>query len=349
LHDLLRLFAREMAGAAPDQQALYRAVWFYARSAQLAWRRIRPLCGPELAASPLVRAAVAQCSSKEEALRWQAEASPSLREIALALPSLTAVPAAVGVAVLQCLVNGDGVAGSFRDTLAVSGRVVEHAIASGDPLARLVAHRLMAVNLQRLGRFREAKEAVAPAMALLSVVDDPVERIMFWNTVGIFQTEWGDHADAERSLRSGLDLAREHGQGSWISLLLHSLGMHYRVCGQLSLAIPLLREALDVRLSLHDEIGEMYTRMQLGKALGAKGEVARGLEHFDAAQRSAEKMDSDELVREIRTGRMEVLSHAGRSGDASAELRAALEVCGRLNDEALTAEVLREAERLSIA
>lgn len=349
LHDLLRLFAREMAGAVPDQQALHRAVWFYARSAQLAWRRVRPLGGSELTASPLVRAGVVECSSREEALRWLAEVAPSLREIAFALPSLAAVPAAVGVAILRCLVSGDGVAGSFRDTLAVSASVVEHAARSGDPLAQLVAHRLMAVNLQRLCRFRDAKEAVAPAMELMSIVDDPVERITTWNTVGIFQTEWGDYPDAERSLRSGLRLAREHGHGPLISLLLHSLGMYYRTCGELSRAIPLLREALDIRLSLHDEIGETYTRMQLGKALGAIGEVAQGLGHLDIALVSAGKMDSDELDREIRVGRMYVLSRAGRLGDAAGELRAALEACKRLNDEALTAEVLREAEQMSIA
>src|SRR6185369_11332621 len=100
---------------------------------------------------------------REEALRWLAEQSPSLREMVFALPSLTAVPAAVGVEMLRCLVSADGLAGTFHDTLAVAGRAVEHAAGSGDPLAQLIAHRLMAVNLQRLRRYPEAKAAVAPA------------------------------------------------------------------------------------------------------------------------------------------------------------------------------------------
>ncbi|WP_027344203.1 AfsR/SARP family transcriptional regulator [Hamadaea tsunoensis] len=352
LHDLLRLYARELAQTElpPGEAgpALHRVAWFYSQSAGLAWLHIRPLAGRPLPPSPLRRAQALDQPSREAALRWLTEAAPSLREIVFALPALPDVPTAVGVEILRHLVSFDGIAGTFRDTLAVAPRVAQVAAERGDPAAELVAYRLIAINLQRLRRYPEARATVAPAVDLLPLIEDPVERITTMNTFGIFQTEWGDHDDAEATLLSGLGQAREHGVRPWIALLLHSLGMHYRVRGRPDRSIPLLSEALDIRQSSKDEVGETYTRMQLGKVLPAAGELAAGLSHLDAALAAAERMNSPELVREIRMDRMEVLSTAGRIGDAAGELRAALEVCRRLDDEALTAEVLREARRLRV-
>ncbi|MBB5868523.1 DNA-binding SARP family transcriptional activator [Allocatelliglobosispora scoriae] len=351
LHDLLRLFARELAAELPPAEteaAIYRAAWFYAESARLAWQRVRPLIGRPLPPSPLKRATAVDPPSRADGLRWLADTSGSMRELLFALPTLPAVPAAVGVAMLRTLTSHDGIAGTFRDTVAVAGRVVEHARDRHDPMAELIARRLVAINLQRLRRYPEARACIEPAIELLPMVSDPVERITTLNTFGIFRTEWGDLDAAEESLRAGLDLAREYGDPPWTALLLHSLGMHQRVRGELAEAIELLREAFDLRLDLADEIGETYTRMQLGKALSAFGGLAEGLGHLDHALRAAERMNSAELAREIRIDRMEVLSKAGRVGEATGELRAALEICHRMDDEGLKAEVLREAERLRV-
>jgi len=351
LHDLLRLFARDVAADLPVEEtrtAMYRAAWFYAESARRAWQRVRPLIGQPLPPGPLKRATAADPQSRAEGLRWLAEASGSIRELLFALPTLPAVPPAVGVEMLRALTSHDGIAGTFRDTVAVAGRAVEYAAECRDPMAELIARRLVAINLQRLRRYPEARAHVEPAIELLSLVSDPVERITTLNTFGIFQTEWGDFDAAEESLRAGLKLAREHGDPPWTALLLHSLGMHQRERGDLDEAIGLLREAFDIRLALADEIGETYTRMQLGKALSAVGELTEGLAHLDHALRAAERMNSAELSREIRIDRMEVLSKAGRLGEATTELRAALEVCHQLDDEALKAEVLREAQRLRV-
>jgi DNA-binding SARP family transcriptional activator len=349
LHDLLRLYAREVAGPPQESSAaIHRAAWFYAESAQRAWQRVRPLNGRDLPPSPLRRARAVAPGSRSEGLRWLAEAAPAMRELVFAMPTTPAIPTRVGVELLRYLVSHDGIAGTFGDTLAVAGRLVECAAQRGDPLAELLGHRLTAVNLQRLRRYAEARAVVAPAMELLSLVDDPVERITTLNTFGIFQTEWGDLDAAEESLRTGLADARAHADPPWVALLLHSLGMHCRVRARTAEAVPLLKEALAIRLDLADEIGETYTRMQLGKALPAAGELTEGLSHLDAAQAAAEQMGSAELVREIRMDRMEVLANAGRLDDAVAELNAALEVCRRLGDEALTAEVLGEARRVGL-
>ncbi|MCP2329695.1 DNA-binding SARP family transcriptional activator/tetratricopeptide (TPR) repeat protein [Hamadaea flava] len=351
LHDLLRLFAREVADELPPEDiepAIYRAAWCYAESARRAWLCVRPLAGRMLPPSPLTRAAAADPQTRAEGVRWLAENSASMRELLFALPGLPSVPLSVGVEILRHLTSHDGLAGTFRDTVAVAGRVVEQAAAGADPRAELIARRLLAINLQRLRRYPESQAEVRPAIELLPEVDDPVERITTLNTFGIFQTEWGDLDAAEQSLRAGLKLAREHDDPPWTSLLLHSLGMHQRVRGVLGESIELLREAYGIRQALADEIGQIYTRMQLGKALSAAGEVTEGLAHLDRALLVAERLNSAELAREIRIDRMEVLSRAGRIGEASGELRAALEVCRRLDDETLRAEVLREAQRLRV-
>lgn len=351
LHDLLRLFAREVADDLPTADtapAIHRAAWCYAESARRAWLCVRPLAGRTLPPSPLARAAPADPRTRAEGVQWLAENSASMRELLFALPDLPSVPLSVGVEILRHLTSHDGLAGTFRDTVAVGGRVVALASAAGDPRAELVARRLLAINLQRLRRYPESQAEVRPAIALLPQVDDPVERITTLNTFGIFQTEWGDLDAAEQSLRAGLKLAREHDDPPWTSLLLHSLGMHQRVRGVLGESIELLREAYGIRQALADEVGQIYTRMQLGKALSAAGEVTEGLAHLDRALMAAERLNSAELAREIRIDRMEVLSRAGRIGEASGELRAALEVCRRLDDEALRAEVLREAQRLRV-
>jgi tetratricopeptide (TPR) repeat protein len=348
LHDLLRLFAREVADTARAEGAMHRAAWYYAESAQRAWRVVRNLSDRPLPRGPLSRAQPAVFESRAEALRWMAAMAPSLRELIFALPAQPDVPTDLGVQIVRCLVSYDGIAGSFRETIEVSRCLVEWAAARHDPWAKLVGHRLTAINLQRLRRHPEARAAVAPAIALLPEVDDPAEKMNTLNTFGIFQTEWGDYEAAEHCLQSGLELARKVDDRSWLSIILHSLGMHYRVRGQTGRCIQLLRESLGIRQELDDAIGETYTRMQLGKALPAIGELDEGMTQLDIALRLAEHLESVELVREIRMDRMEVLAAAGRADTAAGELRAALDACRHLDDEALRAEVLHEAERLRV-
>lgn len=348
LHDLLRLFAREVADTADVEGAMHRAAWYYAESAQRAWRAIRNLNDRPLPRGPLSRAQPAVFESRADALRWLAAMAPSLRELVFAMPALPDVPTGLGAQIVRVLVAYDGIAGSFRETIDVARCLVDWAAARHDPQAELVGHRLIAVNLQRLRRAAEARAAVAPAIALLPEVDDIAEKMNTLNTFGIFQTEWGDYEPAEHCLQSGLELARKVDDRSWLSIILHSLGMHYRVRGQLGRCIELLRESLSIRQELDDAIGETYTRMQLGKALPAIGEFDEGMTQLDIALGLAEHLESIELVREIRMDRMEVLATTGRIDTAAGELRAALDACSHLDDEALTAEVLQEAKRLRV-
>jgi DNA-binding SARP family transcriptional activator len=351
LHDLLRLYAREVAAGLPSEEtdrAMYRAAWFYAESGKRASSTVRPLITRELPPSPLCSAKPVQPSSRAEALRWLDAESPTMRELVFALPALPVFPLDVGTQLLRDLVSHDAITGTFLDTLAVTGRLVECAVQRHDPLAQLIGHRLMAINLERLGRFAESRAVVGPAIELLPLVDDPIERITTLNAFGIFQTEWGDLGAAEESLRAGLTEARDYGDPPWTAILLHSLGMNCRERGALDESISLLREALEIRLALQDEIGENFTRNQLAKSLSAAGQHDEAFVHLDMALAMAERMGSVELVRETRVARMVVMSSAGNVGDASGELRAALEICRRLDNEDLTAEVLREAERLRV-
>jgi DNA-binding SARP family transcriptional activator/uncharacterized protein HemY/DNA-binding XRE family transcriptional regulator len=325
LHDLLRVYAAELAG--DDRAALTRLFDHYVAAAALAMdlhvpqeRHLRP-------AVPPLRFPDWRPADPQE---WLEVERPNLLAVA-SHATRNGWPEHVTL-LSGILWKYLDLGGYNEDALMLH----THASAFADPGDKTNPLALIGLGYWRVGRSREALRYLEEALDGARDSGNRNTESYVLNALGLVCRALGRFADALRYLGQALALARETGDRNSEGLVLVVLGTACRGMGRYADAVRYLEQALVAARETGDRTSEGYVRVNLGDVLSAQG-------HHEAAVASLE--EGLALFAETGTRISEgyalgilggALRRLGRYDEASARLDEALAVSretgGRINE-----------------
>ena len=307
LHDLLRLFAGELAAeqerASVRRAAVRRALRWYLATAQRANRLLAP---PDLRHGDASDAGGLAFEGSGEALAWlEAERANLLAAARQAAPEVEPL-AMVTVGLSTTLFWFLQARGYWRDWTEVGELALEVTRQLGDRTAEVQALSDLAGALHRLGRDGEAIAFLEQALRIHRELGDINSEGNLLSNLGIAYRESGrlDEAIAacERSLAISREQADRYGEAS----VLNNLSKVYHELGRFEESIGSCNQALSIFLELGDAYGQ-------GNALANLGENYRVAGRADDAVECCQR--SLRLFRQVRDlpDQAEALLRLGRA------------------------------------
>lgn len=347
LHDLLRLFAAELAEheLTEDERetALVRAFTYCADASRQAREQFRPIRYdlPSVLSSAR-RAARPQCDTIEKAAVWFDSEREALR-VAVRLASRGSAALYTSTTVIVDALSVDLERDQrLPEAIELNETLVRLAERNGDNVGAAECWTYLASCHQRLGDRMRARDYIARGIELYRATGLTAGLVMALNTLAIFDTETGSFDQAESLLREALGLVGGDDE-AMVGILLNNLGMNARWRGDNRLALEHLRASLAIRCRVGDRVGQAYTRFQLGRAYLASDRLDDALFHLDALVELAADLSARDLEREGRTARMQVFTRLGRVVEARDDLARALDLCEVVGNVDARAQVLAAA------
>ncbi|MEV6876567.1 tetratricopeptide repeat protein [Amycolatopsis sp. NPDC051128] len=320
LHDLLRVYAAELAAGEPAEShaAQERLFDFYVRSAAQAMdvvlpqeRHLRPQV-PE----PDVKVLDAPAWLEAERRNLLAVAAHATRH---GWPGHLRLLSGI-------LWHYLDVGGYHEEALVLHTHASALAHDAGDRVAEAEPLTLIALGHWRVGRSREALRYLEEALVIVRETGDRRTGIHVLNTLGLVCRALGRFAEGIAYSTEALALAREAGDRTSEGLVLVVLGCACRGIGRYREAAGYLEEALELAHETADRTSEGYALVNLGDALSAQGrhdEAARaladGLEHFRAMGVRVSEGYALHILGDVEHAR-------GRYAEAARHLERALEI-----------------------
>ncbi|MEV6826656.1 tetratricopeptide repeat protein [Amycolatopsis sp. NPDC051102] len=320
LHDLLRVYAAELAAGDPGEsrEAQERLFDFYVSSAAQAMdvvlpqeRHLRPRV-PE----PDVKVLDAQAWLEAERRNLLAVAAHATRH---GRPGHLRLLSGI-------LWHYLDVGGYHEEAMVLHTHASALAHHAGDRAGEAEPLILVAVGHWRVGRSREALRYLEEALVLARETGDRRTEIHAVNTLGLVCRALGRFAEGIGYCTEALALARKSGDRTSEGLVLVVLGCTCRGIGRYGEAIGYLEEALALARDIADRTGEGYALVNLADSLSALGrhdEAARvledGLEHLRAMGVRVSEGYALGILGDIEHAR-------GRYAEAAAHLERALEI-----------------------
>ncbi|MFL6073819.1 MAG: tetratricopeptide repeat protein [Mycobacteriales bacterium] len=284
LHDLLRLYARELAGREPDDRrtaALIRVAEFYTATAWRASRLLRP----------------GDYRTARTATRWERDGLP-LADVRAALAWLDAERANLVAAVLQAA-REPGVPDELAvqlasmlyayfmnrshwgDWLAVDEAALAAARRAGDLPGQAQMHNDLSAYRWRIGDYDMAIASLEESLAIRRAIGDRRAQGACLANIGLVRAEQGDYERALTDLRDGIALTREIGDPRGEAHALTSIGdIHLRM-GSYDEAIPCFEMSLAIFRELGDLRGEAISLHNLGAACVRRGDARDALPYLE--------------------------------------------------------------------
>ncbi|WP_433260265.1 AfsR/SARP family transcriptional regulator [Actinosynnema sp. CS-041913] len=344
MHDLVRLYATEQAGADEAAAGLRRLCDFLLHSALAADRLLDPHRPAIDAAAPAATTRPHRPADINAAVRWlreehatllaaqRAAASHGLHTHAwqlawalhgfrrkqgyhhdnqaawqVALDSVNALGDTTGQAMAhRCLGINLAQLGEHRTALTHLGRSLDLVVGSGDLLGQAHTHYALTQSHDMLGNLSQALHHAAETCRLYEVLDKPVERAHSLNALGWCHARTGDLHQAREHCELSLALHRRHDSPVGASSALDSLGYISHRLGDLDVAARCYTEALGLygALDIPTRLADVFE--QLGTVQAARG---RTDEARTAWRRALDLFRAQQ--RHLEAQRVEQLLHAG--------------------------------------
>ncbi|WP_326955197.1 tetratricopeptide repeat protein [Amycolatopsis sp. NBC_01286] len=320
LHDLLRVYAAELAAEEPGEShdAEERLFDFYVRSAAQAMDVVLPLerhLRPQVP-DPDVKVLDAPAWLEAERRNLLAVAAHATRH---GRPEHLRLLSGI-------LWHYLDVGGYHEESLVLHTHASVLAQDSGDRAAEADPLTLIALGHWRVGRSREAVRYLEEALVIVRESGNRVTEIHVLNTLGLACRALGRFAEGIGYSTEALALARKSGDQTSEGLVLVVLGCTCRGIGRYGEAIGYLGEALDLAREIADRTSEGYALVNIGDALSALGRydeavasISAGLEHFRAMGVRVSEGYALGILGDIEHAR-------GRYAEAEAYLERALEL-----------------------
>ena len=260
LHDLLRVYAAELAGE--DRAALTRLFDHYVAAAALAMDLHAPQEKHLRPAAPPPRFPDWRPANPQE---WLEAERPTLLAVA-AHATRNGWPEHVQL-LSGILWKYLDLGGYHEDALMLH----THASAFADAGDRTNPLTLIGLGYWRVGRSREALGYLEEALAGARESGNRNTESYVLNTLGLVCRALGRFTDALAYLEQALALARETGDRNSESLVLVVLGTACRGMGRYTEAARYLELALVPARETGDRVSEGYVRVNLGDVLSAQG------------------------------------------------------------------------------
>jgi DNA-binding SARP family transcriptional activator/tetratricopeptide (TPR) repeat protein len=305
LHDLLRLYAREVADDRSGAAALRRAMEWYLAATWQTFRLVRP--GDPRAelgirwASPSGYAPTTAVA----ALDWLDSERPNLLAIVAQAAATPDLDADVGIGLGLALPMLVWVRGHWRDWLRLGHTALTAASRAGDRTGEAYGHHDLGAAYERQGDYKQAQTHFRNALAIFIEVGDRHGQAACLYAIGMIYCQRRDgEAALDFTLRS-LSLRRTIGDRRGESTCLRLLGSIHYFAGRFAQAGRCHQEALDIYRELGDRHGQ-------ATALSNTAEVR--CEEGDYSSALAQQEKALDIFREVgdRYGQAVSLNNLGR-------------------------------------
>ena len=279
LHDLLRLYARELAdrhhGEPERAAAVTRAVGFHVATAWQTLALLRPGDYRLARADDRWRKGGLEFADQQAALGWlEAERANLLAAIrqAAATPG---VPAELGMQLAQALFGFFWVRSHRDDWVQANQIALGIARRTGDLAAQAQAHNDLGAGYYRQGRYDQALACLQESLTIRRELDDRTGQALSLGNLGKVYQWQGRYQEALACLRESLAICQELGDRRGEVDSLHDLGVVYQRQGRYEQALARLRESLVIRWELGDSDRGAESLRELGVTCGRSAGLRR--------------------------------------------------------------------------
>jgi DNA-binding SARP family transcriptional activator len=328
MHDLIRQYARGIAGADPATEgatALERLVDFYRYTATVADARVTRHTRPTVDLGPAPATGTPDLVDPDQALAWLRTERPNLLLACVAATGDPRRAVALTAAMSELLRRY----GPWSEAIAVHRAAAEAAERAGDRLGRANALTELAAVLRLSSACRPADVAGRQALDLYRDLGDRLGEANALVCLGNIWRVDGDYPAAEEALRGALDLYRDVGDRLGQANALMYLGTVWYMIDKFPDAVRSLRHALDLYRDLGDWVGVAYALTYLGEVLRASGDYPAAVEALDEALHRHTELED-------RLGQANALFYLGQvqaqAGDHQAGTQALKEVLDLYRD-----------------
>ncbi|MEV0228235.1 BTAD domain-containing putative transcriptional regulator [Nonomuraea sp. NPDC050786] len=351
-HDLLRLFAAELAAAhdPPEEQAraVRRALDWYLDLCH----QMRDLLQPHLRAGggsgPRRRDPGLVLRDPAAAVRWF--------DMELRCLVAAAVQAARGepdvarfVVELMALVKAMAMKGGYwRELETVARLAIEVARRDGDRGAEAATLATLGLLEWRAGQIESAYDLLRRAPELWRELGDREEEGLALHNLGWLCMRTGDLGAALAHISASLRLLKAHGSKR-VGLAGHNLGEVLLRLGRDAEAVDRFERCLTVRRTDRDLYGESITLAALGRAHCLLDHRDQALAVLDEALARCEQTGNREDEWEVLLSRSEIRLRSGDPAVAEADLTRALELTAQIGDAYGYAACTRQLARARAA
>jgi tetratricopeptide (TPR) repeat protein len=345
MHDLLRLYARELAQQHPHDEratAMGRALGFYAATAWHTLELLRP-GDPRLGhIDDRWSKGGLEFADDQAALTWLDTERANLLAAVEQAATCPGAPAELATQLAQALQGFFWIRNYLQDWAQTNQTALTVARRTGDRAAEAqILHNLGTVHW-RQGNYAQTLAYNQESLAIFRELGDRRSQGMSQNNLGIARERLGRYQEALACYQESLDISRELGDRRGQSISQNNLGMLHERLGRYQEALACHQESLDISRERGDRHGQAISLSNLGT-------VYERLDQDDLAM--AHQYESLAIYRELGDRRGQayclnrlgsVLARQGRREEALAGQQKALALYEALGDSYGRAESLRE-------
>ncbi|GAA2306397.1 BTAD domain-containing putative transcriptional regulator [Nonomuraea roseoviolacea subsp. roseoviolacea] len=221
--------------------------------------------------------------------------------------------------------------GHWRELETLSRLAISVARRHGDRPAEAATLVTLGLLEWRAGRAEEARDLMSRALELWREVGDREAEGLALHNLGWLSMQTGDLGSALDHITASLRLLEAHGS-SRVGLVGHNLGEVLLRLGRHAEAVRRFERCLAVRRADGDLYGESITLAALGRAYGLLDQRERALAALEEALARCGETGNREDEWEARLARSEMLLRQGDPAAAEADLVRVLELTARIGD-----------------
>ena len=334
LHDLLRLYAREVATQHHDVRAraaaLTRAIRFYVASA---WQTLAVLRPGDYR---LARADERWCKGGLEfpdaaaALGWLEVERPNLLATVRQAVATAGVPVEIGMQLAQALFGFFWVRSHWDDWVQADQIALGVARRLGDRAAQAQSHNDLGAGYYRLGCYDQALSHLRESLTIRRDLDDSTGQALSLGNLGKIYQALGRYEEALACLQESLAICRDLGDPRGQAGCLANLGELYQRQGRYEKALVCLSVSLAIRKHMADRHGQAQSLSNLGIVHERRGRHEEALAHLQESLAIFQELgDSPSEAKSLHELGM-TLRALGRTQEARAHWREALAIYERL-------------------
>jgi DNA-binding SARP family transcriptional activator/tetratricopeptide (TPR) repeat protein len=343
LHDLLRLFAAELAGTEPAGTERRMFSWYGAalRSATVILAQARRM-PPGVDGWPAEPAGeVPAFATHSDALGWVQREEAALVWIIKEAVARGWHELATRMASLFTMYF---LRAGSSDAFAASHQIgAESAAELGDDLAQAWLLAGLGLYWKRIGENASAVECYQRSLILREQAGDRNGVAACHCNLGNAYVNWGRHQEGLDSLRRAAALSEELGDDLTLGMALSNIGVAFGMMGEAEQKLAVLDRAVEVLGGTGDRYSEAVARVGRGEALYQLGRLEEALAQFRSAEVILKELGMAQLdLVEVLCGLGETLAALGRPEEArqSWQEAAALAATGVHLPDAIRARIV---------
>jgi DNA-binding SARP family transcriptional activator/Flp pilus assembly protein TadD/DNA polymerase III delta prime subunit len=284
LHDLLRLYARELASqhhsARAQAAALTRAISFYVACAWQTLAVLRPGDYRLTRAGERWREGGLEFPDAAAALGWLEVERANLLAAVRQAVATAGVPVEIGMQLVQALFGFFWVRSHWDDWVQADQIALGVARRLGDRAAQAQTHNDLGACYYRQGRHEQALAHLRESLTIRRALDDSTGQALSLGNLGRIYQALGRYEEALACLQESLAICQDLGDRRGQAGCLANLGELYQRQGRDEEALVCLSVSLTIRQHMADRHGQAHSLGNLGIVYERQGRYEVALAHL---------------------------------------------------------------------